>query len=247
MRIEVPTVALLAALACIVPWATIYAGARRRLFAVLAFLLRLRLQRRHGARIIVYTGGIARGPIFRVTRAVQRTPPTRPIILLLDTTGGHIDAALALARTLAAHPARVTVRVVDECWSAGTIIACAADEIVMAPAANLGPTDCSVHVDRDEFRGAPVIAAAAAGSTDPVDLFRARSALRDIVTEMSTNMQLRGMHPVKADNIANWLTFNDGDHQRAIFPNTARLLGLPVTVSRDLAWSDLVCWDSWSK
>lgn len=55
------------------------------------------------------------------------------------------------------------LRVPDECWSAGTVIACAADLLILGRDANLGPTDSIAHVDPSEIRTGPTTTAAMQG------------------------------------------------------------------------------------
>jgi ClpP class serine protease len=73
--------------------------------------------------------------------AIQQTPPDRPIDLILHTPGGMLLAAMQIARALKAHPARVTVHVPVYAMSGGTLLALAADEIVMDDFSVLGPID----------------------------------------------------------------------------------------------------------
>ncbi len=63
------------------------------------------------------------------------------IDLVLHTPGGLVLAALQIARAIRAHPAKVTVFVPHLAMSGGTLIALAADEIVMSRHAVLGPVD----------------------------------------------------------------------------------------------------------
>lgn len=76
-----------------------------------------------------------------VLRAIQLTDPTVPVDVVLHTPGGLVLAAGQIAQALKDHPAKVTVFVPHYAMSGGTLIALAADEIVMAPHAVLGPVD----------------------------------------------------------------------------------------------------------
>jgi ClpP class serine protease len=76
-----------------------------------------------------------------VIRAIEMTADEVPIDLILHTLGGLVLAAEQIAAALAAHPASVTVHVPHYAMSGGTLIALAADRIVMAPSAVLGPVD----------------------------------------------------------------------------------------------------------
>ncbi|MDP8921674.1 MAG: ATP-dependent Clp protease proteolytic subunit [Chloroflexota bacterium] len=74
-------------------------------------------------------------------RAIQLTDPSVPIDLILHTPGGLVLAAEQIALALRKHPARVSVFVPHYAMSGGTLIALAADEIVMGQHAVLGPVD----------------------------------------------------------------------------------------------------------
>ena len=76
-----------------------------------------------------------------VLRAIRLTPDDTPIDLIIHTPGGIALAATQIAFALDAHPARKTVMVPHYAMSGGTLIALAADEIMMDPHAVLGPVD----------------------------------------------------------------------------------------------------------
>ncbi len=116
-----------------------------------------RIQRLRGSRVIAiihresHPGGIAFGGPERsyidlndfegVVAAISATSTTRPLDIILHTEGGDALAALQIARAVKAHPARKTVFVPYFAMSGGTLIALAADEIVMSDHAVLGPID----------------------------------------------------------------------------------------------------------
>lgn len=77
----------------------------------------------------------------QVLRAIRLTPPNMPIDILLHTPGGLVLAAEQIARGIQKHPGKVTVLVPHYAMSGGTLLALAADEIVMDPNAVLGPVD----------------------------------------------------------------------------------------------------------
>src|SRR5688572_24793533 len=79
-----------------------------------------------------------------VLRAVQLTDPDVPIDMILHTPGGLVLASEQIANALVAHRAPVTVYVPHYAMSGGTLLALAADQIVMAPHAVLGPLDPQV-------------------------------------------------------------------------------------------------------
>src|SRR5712664_649349 len=76
-----------------------------------------------------------------VLRAIKLTDKDVPIDVILHTPGGLVLAAEQIAFALDKHPARVTVFVPHYALSGGTLIALAADEIVMDDNAVLGPVD----------------------------------------------------------------------------------------------------------
>src|SRR3954451_1904898 len=113
------------------------------------------LQRQRGTQVITMIHrqeqiGLVGVPLVRfididdseqVLRAIRLTPDDTPIDLVLHTPGGLVLAAEQIAHAVRAHPARVTVLVPHYAMSGGTLIALAADEIVMDPNAVLGPVD----------------------------------------------------------------------------------------------------------
>jgi len=76
-----------------------------------------------------------------ILRAIKLTPNEMPIDIVLHTPGGLVLAAEQIARALVKHRGKVTVFVPHYAMSGGTLIALAADEIVMDPNAVLGPLD----------------------------------------------------------------------------------------------------------
>ena len=76
-----------------------------------------------------------------VLRAIQMTDDDVPLDIVLHTPGGLVLAALQIARAVREHKAKVTVFVPHYAMSGGTLIALAADEIVMCEHSVLGPID----------------------------------------------------------------------------------------------------------
>src|ERR1700716_1318063 len=76
-----------------------------------------------------------------VLRAIQLTDPEIPLDLVLHTPGGLVLAATQVARAISKHKGKVTVFVPHYAMSGGTLIALAADEIVMCQHSVLGPVD----------------------------------------------------------------------------------------------------------
>lgn len=76
-----------------------------------------------------------------VMRGCELTDPDVPLDIVLHTPGGLVLASLQIARAVRNHKGKVTVFVPHYAMSGGTLIALAADEIVMSPHAVLGPVD----------------------------------------------------------------------------------------------------------
>jgi ClpP class serine protease len=79
-----------------------------------------------------------------ILRAVRLTPDELPMDLVVHTPGGLVLAAEQIAEALVRRKGRVTVFVPHYAMSGGSLIAMAADEIVMDENAVLGPVDPQV-------------------------------------------------------------------------------------------------------
>ena len=75
-----------------------------------------------------------------IIAAIKETPPDIPIDLMLHTPGGLVLVAMQIARAVESHKATVTVYVPVYAMSGGTLIALAADEIVLGEFSVLGPS-----------------------------------------------------------------------------------------------------------
>ncbi len=79
-----------------------------------------------------------------ILRAVRLTPDELPMDLVVHTPGGLVLAAEQIAEALVRRKGKVTVFVPHYAMSGGTLIALAADRIIMSPSAVLGPVDPQV-------------------------------------------------------------------------------------------------------
>jgi ClpP class serine protease len=77
----------------------------------------------------------------QVLRAIRSAQKDVPIDIILHTPGGLALAATQIAMALKAHPAEKTVIIPHYAMSGGTLIAFAADHIIMDDHAALGPVD----------------------------------------------------------------------------------------------------------
>lgn len=85
-------------------------------------------------------GGIRPDYDTKLIRLVTARKQKNEVLFLLSTYGGSADAAYRIGRCLRQYE-KVTLLVDANCKSAGTLIALAADEIVMTDTAELGPLD----------------------------------------------------------------------------------------------------------
>jgi len=173
----------------------------------------------------------------QIIRAIQQTDPQTPIDLILHTPGGLVLASLQIARAIARHPGPVTAFVPHYAMSGGTLIALAADRIVMCQHAVLGPIDPQV----DDYPAASILRAVERKEPQNIEddtliladqaamaLAQLRRALADI---------LRARFAVEeAERIAEVLTEGRWTHDYPIVPEEAGSLGLTV----DTAMPELV-------
>ena len=77
----------------------------------------------------------------QILRAIKLTDENIPIDIILHTPGGLVLATEQIANAISRHKGKVTVFVPHYAMSGGTLLALAADEIVMDENAVLGPVD----------------------------------------------------------------------------------------------------------
>jgi membrane-bound ClpP family serine protease len=248
---------ILVALVALAPWKAIGCWLRSLVFKARLARVVARLRRpwppRPGAcgslrgpvTMLVYTGVLERADTFALVRRIRAADPHLPLVLVLDTTGGDMSAGLQLLHALSSHPSRVVVRVADECWSAGTLAALGADEIILAPDANLGFCDAIAHTEPGKIHTGPVMTSVTRG--EPVDVVRSRHVLRDITRSVTAARVARGDAPADACALAERMVSSDCDHWQPIFIEEARSLGLPVKVDADPIWYEVVRLSIWAR
>src|SRR5499427_603806 len=170
-----------------------------------------------------------------IIAAIKETPTDRPIDLIIHTPGGIVLAAMQIARAVEAHPAKVTAYVPVYAMSGGTLIALAADEIVMGEFSVLGPID-------PQILGLPAASIVRARYSKPVaDIFDLTLILAD-VSEKAVAQVKRGaielltprLDQSAAETIAEKLTGGYWTHDYALTATEAKALGLPVKVGMPL-------------
>ncbi|MFN3746425.1 MAG: SDH family Clp fold serine proteinase [Hyphomicrobiaceae bacterium] len=203
------------------------------------------IEQAHGSRVITMIHRQERRSLlgFSVSRhidledaqtiiaAIKETPRDMPIDLVLHTPGGIVLAAMQIARAVEAHPAKVTVYVPVYAMSGGTLIALAADEIVMGEFSVLGPID-------PQIAGLPAASIAKVPKIKPPEqVFDLTLVLAD-VSEKALAQVKRGavelltpqMDEGAARALAEKLAGGHWTHDYALTAEEARALGLPVSV-----------------
>jgi len=104
-----------------------------------------------------------------VLRAIRLTPDETPIDIIIHTPGGIALAATQIALALEAHPARKTVMIPHYAMSGGTLIALAADEIMMDPHAVLGPVDPQLGDQQGMYAASSILKVVETKKTDELD------------------------------------------------------------------------------
>jgi len=108
------------------------------------------LQEKLNADMFIFSGEISYQNACKFIETVERHKSRPNVALLLTTFGGDAGSAYRIARFLDHLYEHFTLYVFGFCKSAGTIIALAADEIVMSMRGEFGPLDVQL-VKRDEF------------------------------------------------------------------------------------------------
>lgn len=203
-----------------------------------------RFQKRRGSRVILMvhrqeTMRLLGFPLMRyidiqdsedVLRAIRMTDRDAPLDIVLHTPGGLVLAALQIARAVEAHRGKVTVFVPHHAMSGGTLVALAADEIVMCDHSVLGPIDPQIG----QFPAASILKVVADKPVAEIDdetLILAdvgRKAI-DQVRQAATTILSARMPADKAAAIAATLSSGTWTHDYPISAQEARDIGLNVS------------------
>jgi len=165
-----------------------------------------------------------------ILRAIRLTPPNDSIDLILHTPGGTVLAAEQISRALLQRQGPVTVFIPHYAMSGGTLIALAADKIVMDPNAVLGPVDPQVG----GMPAASILKAVAAKSPARVNdqtliLADIASKAKAQVTAVLTEILLKHHPKAKAAALASTLSEGRWTHDFPITVQAAEKLGLRVS------------------
>lgn len=164
-----------------------------------------------------------------ILRAIRLCENHCPIDLIIHTPGGLVLSAGQIAHALRRHAGKVTVFVPHYAMSGGTLIALAADEIVMDENAVLGPVDPQIG----QSPAASVLTVL--DRKEPKDI-EDETLIRADVARKAINQVyilvrdlLAERMPIKdAEALADKLTTGTWTHDYPITYQEAKELGLPV-------------------
>jgi ClpP class serine protease len=167
-----------------------------------------------------------------ILRACELTDPEMPLDLILHTPGGLVLASLQIAHAIKNRKGKVTVFVPHYAMSGGTLIALAADEIVMAPHAVLGPVDPQLG----QYPAASLLKVTKTKSADKINdqtLILADLAEKAVkqLKESVRDLLARSLDPDKAEHLAELLSTGTWTHDYPITVETAQGLGLNVSTA----------------
>lgn len=165
-----------------------------------------------------------------VLRAIQMTDVDVPLDLVVHTPGGLVLAALQIAKAIREHKAKVTVFVPHYAMSGGTLIALAADEIVMCEHSVLGPIDPQLG-DLPAASLIKVVEEKPVAKIDDRTLVMADVGRKAIaqVKQAASELLNRRLSAEQATTLAEKLASGTWTHDYPIWPSTARSLGLPIS------------------
>jgi len=216
---------------------------KQRLLESSRLRLLAQIERRRESRVILLvhrqeTMSLLGFPLMRyidvndaenVMRACEMTDPEVPLDLVLHTPGGLVLASLQIARAVRNHKGKVTVSVPHYAMSGGTLIALAADEIVMSPHAVLGPVDPQLG----QYSAASLLKVVSKKPIAEIDdqtliladvAEKAVNQVRDSVKDLLT----RSQPPEKVEELASLLSTGTWTHDYPITFEEAQRLGLKV-------------------
>lgn len=203
-----------------------------------------RIEKKRGSRVILLvhrqeTMAFLGFPLLRyidindseeVLRAIHLTDPEIPLDLVLHTPGGLVLASLQIARAIHQHKGKVTVFVPHYAMSGGTLIALAADEIVMSPHAVLGPVDPQLG----QYPAASLVKVVKEKPIERIDdetlvmADQAEKAIKQVRDSVRELLQDK-CDPEKADELASMLSEGRWTHDHPITYADAKGYGLCVS------------------
>ncbi len=168
-----------------------------------------------------------------IIRIIRSTQQNKPIDLIIHSAGGMVLAAAQIARALQGHKGPTRVIVPHYAMSGGTLIALAADEIIMGPQAVLGPVDPQILTVRGSLPAQTLIEVARikkkAASDDTLILAKVGEKSIRQIKELIFEL-LKGRLPKpKIKKVSDFLTSGKLTHDYPITMGEAAAIGLKVS------------------
>jgi ClpP class serine protease len=176
-----------------------------------------------------------------VLRAIHLTDPSVPLDIVLHTPGGLVLASLQIARAIHKHPGKVTAIIPHYAMSGGSLIALAADEIVMSEDAVMGPVDPQIG----QHPAASILKAVARKPVADVDdetlilADMAEKAVAQLKESLRELLSDKGP-PEKAEELARKLSEGVWTHDHPLTSDTIKGFGLPVRTDLPPEFLDLL-------
>ena len=176
-----------------------------------------------------------------VLRAIHMTDDEVPLDIVLHTPGGLVVAAVQIARAIRDRKGRVSVFVPHYAMSGGTLIALAADTIVMSSHAALGPIDPQL----DKYPAASllkIVEQKPIAEIDDETLLLADVGRKAVaqVGDAARNLLAKHVPAEQAQAIADKLASGTWTHDYPIMAAEAKELGLPVSTEMPEAVLELM-------
>ena len=165
-----------------------------------------------------------------VLTAIRLTDADVPIDLVLHTPGGLVLASEQIAEALLRHPAPVTVFVPHYAMSGGTLIALAADRIVLDRNAVLGPVDPQIG----GYPAASILRVLVSKEKQDIEDRTlilgdmAEKALAQVKVTVAQLLRQKGWEEERVDRVAGLLTQGRWTHDYPIGVDEAREIGLDI-------------------
>lgn len=168
----------------------------------------------------------------KILRAIRFTPEDTPIDLVMHTPGGLVLASEQIARALQKHKGKVTIIVPHHALSGGTLIALAADEILMDDNAVLGPLDPQLG------RIYPATSVLEVPKFKPLEkmkdetliyldlAYKAVKQVEDLIAEILSRKKIA---PANARRIAKTLTSGEWTHDYPLTISKLQEIGIDIT------------------
>ncbi|MEA3255463.1 MAG: ATP-dependent Clp protease proteolytic subunit [Candidatus Altiarchaeota archaeon] len=171
----------------------------------------------------------------QILRAIRLTPDDVSIDLILHTPGGLALAATQIANAIKKHPAEVRVLIPHYAMSGGTLIALAADKLVMDDNAVLGPTDPILGQLTKQYPAVSILRAAEIKDKKKLDdetlilMDIAEKAINQ-VQKLVYNLLRDKLSKEDAEKVSRELTEGKWTHDYPLTVEDLRSMKLPVEI-----------------